>query len=82
MLLPIGMTLLGASLSPRKKNARLLLMLLMSGLLFSASCGGSSSSTGGGGNTGGTPAGMYTITVTGTSGTVAAQNTTFTLTVQ
>ena len=86
MLLPLcGMTLLGASFGSRKRKALgLLLMLLMiSGLLFLSACGGGSSSGGGGGGlSGGTPAGAYTVTVTGTSGSLPAQTTTFTLTVQ
>ena len=85
MLLPIGgMTLLGVGFgSRRKKVLGLMLMFLMvSGLLFLASCSsGSSSSSGGGGGTSGTPAGAYTVTVTGKSGSLTAQTTTFTLTV-
>ncbi len=85
-LLPLGgMMLLGASGSRRKKVLGLLLMFLaVSGLFFLTACGGggSSSSNSGGGTTGGTPAGTYTVTVTGTSGSVPAQTTTFTLTVQ
>jgi subtilase family serine protease len=51
----------------RRRIAGLGLMLL---LFFSAGagCGGSSSSSGGNAQGGGTPAGNYTITVTGTSG--------------
>jgi hypothetical protein len=54
---------------PRRKRriAGLGLMLLV---FFAAGvgCGGSSSSSGGNTQGGGTPAGNYTITVTGTSG--------------
>lgn len=85
MLLPLGgITLLGAGFTSRgKKLVNLVLMfLVVAGLLFLAACGGSSSSGGGGGLTGGTPAGSYTATVTGTSGTLKPQTTTFTLTVQ
>jgi len=88
LLLPLGgVTLLGASgVSRRKKVLSLLLMFLAaSGLLFLTACGGSSSSSappGGGSTTGGTPAGTYTVTVTGTSGSLTAQTTMFTLTVQ
>ena len=86
MFLPLGgIMLLGASGgSRRKKVLGLLLMLLVSGLLFLTACGGggSSSSNSGGGTTGGTPAGTYTVTVTGTSGSVGPHTATFTLTVQ
>jgi len=85
LLLPIGgMTLLGVSFGSRRKKVLgiLLVFLMASGLLFLASCSsGSSSSGGGGGGGGGTPAGNYTVTVTGTSGSLT-QTTTFTLTVQ
>jgi hypothetical protein len=85
MLLPLGgITLLGVSFgSRRKKVLGLVLMFLMgSGLLFLSSCSSGGSNRGGGGLTGGTPAGTYTLTVTGTSGTLTPQTTTFTLTVQ
>jgi hypothetical protein len=83
-LLPLfGMTLLGVSFGSRRKKVLgvLLVFLMMSGLLFLAACGGSSSSGGGGGQPG-TPPGNYTVTVTGTSGSLTPQTTTFTLTVQ
>jgi hypothetical protein len=89
LLLPLGgLTLFGASgVSRRKKVLSLLLMFLAaSGLLFFSACGGGSSSSsappGGGSTTGGTPAGTYTVTVTGTSGSLTAPSTMFTLTVQ
>jgi hypothetical protein len=84
LLLPIsGLHLLAAGFSSsQKKVAGLLLMSVMLGLLFFTACGGGSSSSNGGGGTSGTPAGTYTITVTATSGTLPAQNTTFTLIVQ
>jgi hypothetical protein len=71
MFLPIsGMAFLGAGIgaSSRKKKllGLLLLCLMLSGLVFMAACGGGSTSGGGGGG-GGTPAGNYTITVTGTA---------------
>jgi hypothetical protein len=69
--LPIGgLALVGTGLASRKKKLWSLLFgcLIFSGLIFLGACGGGSSS--GGGTTGhpGTPAGSYTITVTGTSG--------------
>jgi IPT/TIG domain len=86
MFLPIGgMTLLGVGFGSRRKKVLgvLLVFLMVSGLLFLVACGGGSSSGGGGGGgTPGTPAGNYTVTVTGTSGSLTAQTTTFTLTVQ
>jgi hypothetical protein len=87
MLLPIGgMTLLGVGFGSRRKKVLgvTLVFLMVSGLLFLAACGGGSSSSGGGGGggTSGTPAGNYTVTVTGTSAPLTAQTTTFTLTVQ
>jgi hypothetical protein len=42
--------------------------LMISGLLFLAVCGGGSSGDGGG--TGGTPAGTYTISISGSAGAV------------
>jgi trimeric autotransporter adhesin len=73
MLLPIGgLALLGTGFGSRRKKlwSFLLGCLLFSGLIFLAACGGSSSSGGGGGGHPGTPAGTYTITVTGTSGSL------------
>jgi hypothetical protein len=84
-LLPLGgLTLLGVGLGSRRKKVLgiLLIFLMASGLLFLLSCSSSGSSGGGHGLTGGTPAGTYTVTVTGASGTLAPQTTTFTLTVQ
>lgn len=72
-LLPIaGLALLGAGFGTRGQQRRkllgfLVLGLLLAGLMILPACGGGSSSSGGGGNTG-TPAGAYTINVTGTSG--------------
>jgi len=77
MLLPLGgLTLLGAGLTSRRRKllGLLLVCLMVSGLIFMLACGGGSSSGGGGGGGGGgTPAttgGLYTVTVTGTSGTM------------
>jgi uncharacterized repeat protein (TIGR03803 family) len=54
--------------SKRKSRKRLragaLICMLLAGFVFQVACGGSSNSTGGGSK--GTPAGTYTITVTGT----------------
>jgi len=66
----------------RKIKALLLSCVLLAGVVFQLACGGGSSS--GGGNPG-TPAGAYTITVTGTSSAATGslvRPTTTTLTVQ
>ncbi|MBZ5572094.1 MAG: hypothetical protein LAO09_09455, partial [Acidobacteriia bacterium] len=69
--LPIaGLALVGLSFRSRlDKNAQLLAFLLCAllvvGLVFQTACGGGGNTGGGGG---GTPPGIYTITVTGTSG--------------
>ena len=73
MLMPIGgITLLGAGLGSAGSRRRkflgfLMLGIMLSGLLLMPACGGSSGTK----TTGnpGTPAGTYTITVAGTSGT-------------
>ena len=88
MFLPLaGIALWGAGFAPRRKNlfSLLLMSLLLSGLMLLAACGGGTSApSGGGGGTlvGGTPTGTYTVTISATSGSVAAQPTTFALTVQ
>ena len=86
MFVPLaGLTLLGAGFAQRRKNvvSLLLVSLLLSGLLFLVACGGGSSTASGGGTlVGGTPAGTYTVTINATSGSITAQSTTFTLTVQ
>jgi hypothetical protein len=84
MFLPIGgLALLATSFTSRRKKIWSLLLgcMVFSGLIFLTACGGSSSSGGGGGGHPGTPAGTYTITVTGTSGSVT-HTTTGTLVVQ
>jgi hypothetical protein len=59
--------------SARARNRKLLVLLfaapLMTGLVLQAACGGGSSGGSHGGSTG-TPAGNYTKTVTGTSGSL------------
>jgi DNA-binding beta-propeller fold protein YncE len=67
----------------RKLLSYCIVFLLVSGCLLQVACSGASNSGsgGGGGGTGGTPAGTYTITVTGAAGSI--QNATMvTLTVQ
>ncbi len=73
LLLPVaGMSLMGirfgSSGSRRNKLFAILMIgMIMATLMLMPACGGSSSGGGGGGGTPGTPAGPYTITVTGTS---------------
>jgi trimeric autotransporter adhesin len=65
-----------------KLTAAALACVLFAGLAFQVACGGSSNSGGGGGSKG-TPAGTYTITVTGTYSTGSlAHSTPTTLMVQ
>jgi hypothetical protein len=77
MLLPIpGLALIGigfGSMDWRRKRVLGFLMLytVLAALLFLPACGGGSSGGGGGGLHGGTPAGTYTVTVTGTDGTLS-----------
>jgi hypothetical protein len=67
LLLPwFGLTLMGARFKSRRKRFGWLpVSFLLLGLVWLTACGGGSSSRGG---NGGTTAGSYTITVTGTSG--------------
>jgi len=92
MSLPFGEVLLfGAGFSERKKLRKKMMRFLFAGVLFCgllmlAACGNSPSGGGGsgGGNNGGTPgtpAGQYTVTVTGTAGTTV-HTTTINVTVQ
>jgi hypothetical protein len=82
--LPVGgLALLGLGIGGKiSRKRRLLIGLLLGGLLslivFQAACGASSTPTP---PTGGTPAGTYTVTVTGTSGS-ASRTTSVTLVVQ
>jgi hypothetical protein len=91
MLMPIvGISLVGVSFGSGRSRRRKLLgflmgLMIVAALLMMPACGGSSSSSGGGGGGGGgstgTPAGTYTVTVTGTDGTNHTQTAQFTLTV-
>ena len=80
MFLPVGgMVLFGAGLGSgnarrRKLFGLLMLGLVLLGLLVMPACS-SSSGGGGGGGSPGTPAGAYTITVTGTSAGLTATGT-------
>jgi hypothetical protein len=76
MLLPVfGLSLMGIRFScagsGRKKLLGFLLLgIVMMALFFLPACGGSSSSGGGGGCSGCTPKGSYTVSVSGTDGTL------------
>jgi IPT/TIG domain len=76
LLFPIGgLALLGTGITSRKKKkiwGFLLGCILFSTLIILPACGGGNSSGGGGGGGGhpGTPAGLYTVTVTGTAGSL------------
>jgi IPT/TIG domain len=77
MLLPIGgLALLGTGFTSRKKKLWGFLVgcLLFSTLIILPACGGGSSSGRGGGHPG-TPAATYTVTVTGTAGTLTHSQT-------
>jgi hypothetical protein len=77
LLLPIpGLALLGfgSGASSRKKRLGLLFLgMVLAGVIIMAACGGGSSGGGGGGNPG-TPAGSYTVTITGKDANGAAQS--------
>jgi hypothetical protein len=81
-----GLSVIGMSLTSNRQRRKKLMGLLMLGMIFTTlwlmpACGGSKSS--GGGGSGGTPAGTYTVTITGTGTDSAAitQSTQITLTV-
>ncbi len=79
VFLPIfGIVMRAGLFKRRKPQGLLLLTLMLSGLLLVASCGGSGVKPG----SGGTPAGSYTITVTGSAKGATSQTTTMTFTVQ
>ncbi|MBV9573224.1 MAG: SBBP repeat-containing protein, partial [Acidobacteriales bacterium] len=82
MWLPIGgIALLGAGFNFNKKHLGLMLgCLMIFGLMFLTACGGGSSSSGGN-HSSGTPAGTYSITVTGTEGGIVHNASPITLTV-
>jgi hypothetical protein len=82
MVLPIlGIVLTGTGFRSRRRRLLgiPLVCLTISVLLFLAACGGGNS--GGGGSGGGTPAGTYTISISGSAGS-AVNTTKITLTIQ
>jgi Beta-propeller repeat len=87
MWLPIaGMSVVGmgfsSSRSRRKKVLGFLIVaMVMAALFIMPACGGSSGGGGGGGCSGCTPAGSYTVTITGTDATSLTASTQITLTV-
>src|SRR5690348_2977123 len=84
LLPPFGLALAGVGIGSRRRKLLLGLfaVLLLSLLLVACGGGGSSSGGGGGGGgTGGTPAGSYSVIVTGTPSSGSQQFTTITLTV-
>jgi Beta-propeller repeat len=87
MWLPLaGVCLAGFGFgSPRSRRNKLLssflLLMVISALLVFPACGGSSNNGGGGGGGGGTPAGSYTVTITGTDANNLTQSTQVTLVV-
>jgi hypothetical protein len=77
----VGLVLIGSLRKPRNKST-ILGILTICFLLFAPGCGGGySASPGGNAIDPGTPKGNYTVTVTGTSGSIT-HTATFTLTVQ
>jgi hypothetical protein len=86
MLLPIlGVSLMGTKLrSSTKRRLRMSLgCLVISGSLILGSCGGGNNALGGGGGgPSGTPAGTYTILISGSAGATVAKPATVKLTVQ
>ena len=85
LLLPIfGVALMGTGIISRKKRVlgMVLTSMMILGLLFLAACGGGNSGSGGGGSGGGTPAGTYTISISGAAGSTTAKPVTIMLTVQ
>jgi hypothetical protein len=83
--LPFGISIFGMGLSSTRSRRKKLLGLLMLGMimvaLFLMPACGSSGKGGGGGGSGGTPAGAYTVTITGTDQSALTQGTVVTLTV-
>jgi hypothetical protein len=73
----VGLSIVGMSLTSTRSRRKKLMGLLMLGMIFTTlllmpACGGSSGGGGGGGGSGGTPAGAYTVTITGTGTDPAA----------
>lgn len=77
--LPLGVVLLSGKRGRRKSALSFVVVMGLASLCFQTGCSGGGSS--GSGGSGGTPAGTYTIQVTGTAGSLS-HNATVSLTVQ
>jgi hypothetical protein len=83
LALPAMLLATGRMAAPKRRKllSYCLVLLLVIGCVLQMACGGGGTGSGGGGGTGGTPAGTYSVTVTGAAGSTQ-HTTTVTLTVQ
>ena len=73
----MGLMATGAGFGSKRRISKVLVCLLFTGLVLQVACGGGSSSSSGGSS--GTPAGTYTITITGTYATGSLTHSTTTM---